>query len=171
MGKKLGGLIKAARVAAGLTQLQLAKKVKNATQADIGRFERGEAEPTQQVVKDIAKACGVTQKSLLDAMAKPKTSSKTGKTQAAKTGKTGKAGKTSSKTGKDSAASATAKYSMRVTTTEKRLVELYRAADADTKKKVLAMLRGNEPGIADLANLPSIDEVISILLGSALSNK
>ena len=60
---------------------------------------------------------------------------------------------------------------VRVTTTEKRLVELYRAADADTKKKVLAMLRGNEPGIADLANLPSIDEVISILLGSALSNK
>ena len=70
MGKKLGNLIKAARTDAGLTPEQLAKKVKGASQADIGRYERGEAEPTAQIVKDIAKACGVTQKSLLDAMPK-----------------------------------------------------------------------------------------------------
>ena len=32
---------------------------------------------------------------------------------------------------------------MKVTATEKRLVELYREADSDTKKSVLSLLRGN----------------------------
>ena len=130
MGKRLGNLIRAARTDAGLTQAQLASMVPGASQSEIGRFERGEAEPTQQVVKDIAKACGVTQKSLLDAM--PKTAAKTSsaKTFSAKTG-----------------ASSTA---MRVTATEKRLVELYRAADAETKKKALAVLRGTDGGADDI---------------------
>ena len=36
------------------------------------------------------------------------------------------------------------KSSMQVTATEKRLVELYRKADSDTKKAALALLRGNK---------------------------
>ncbi|MBR3181818.1 MAG: helix-turn-helix transcriptional regulator [Eggerthellaceae bacterium] len=142
MGKKLGNLIKAARTDAGLTQEQLARKVKGVTAADIGRYERGEAEPTQQVVKDIAKACGVTQKSLLDAM--PKTS-----------------------TSRTSTSSSTAsKSSMSVTATERRLVELYRAADAETKKQVLTILRGNEgneiiPGV-DLSDGIGLDDLMGV---------
>lgn len=141
MGKKLGNLIKAARSDAGLTQDQLARKVKGITAADVGRYERGEAEPTQQVVKGIAKACGVTQKSLLDAM--PKTSS--------------------SSTGASSGSSGAAKSSTNVTATERRLVELYRAADTETKKQALALLRGNEgskliPGV-DLSNGIGLDDI------------
>ena len=36
------------------------------------------------------------------------------------------------------------KSGMQVTATEKRLVELYRKADSDTKKAALALLRGNK---------------------------
>lgn len=133
MGKKLGNLIRSARADAGFTQAELAEKIKGVSQSDIGRYERGEAEPTQQTVKDIAKACGVTQKSLLDAM--PKTASRT----------------TTSRTTTASRSSSTAsKTSMRLTATEKRLVELYREADAETKKKALSVLRGNHTDVDDL---------------------
>ena len=133
MGKRLGNLIRAARTDAGLTQAQLAGKIRGISQTDIGRYERGEAEPTTQVVKDIAKACGVTQKSLLDAM--PKTAGKPAGAKAS--GSTG--------------------TSMRVTATEKRLVELYRQADSETKKKVLAMLRGDNADVDDIiANIGNI---------------
>ena len=67
MAKKVGTLIKEARTAAGMTQEQLAKKVKGASAADIGKAERGEKDLTQEQLKAIAKATGVTQKSLLDA--------------------------------------------------------------------------------------------------------
>ena len=140
MGKKLGNLIKSARADAGLTQEQLARKVKGVTASDIGRFERAEAEPTTQNVKDIAKALGVTQKSLLDAM--PKSSSKTS---------------SSSRTSSGSSS----KSSMQVTATERRLVELYREASSDDKKKALSVLRGNNV---------DVDDIISAI-GSALFNK
>ena len=161
MGKKLGGLIRTARTNAGLTQAQLAAKVAGASQSEIGRYERGEAEPTTQVVKDIAKACGVTQKSLLDAM--PKSSS----------------GSSSSST--------SAGTSMKVNSTEKRLVELYRAADSATKKRAMAVLKGesssssasgldlsglNIPGL-DAAGI-NVDDIVSglgSLLGDSLLKK
>ena len=168
MGKKLGGLIKAARTDAGFTQEQLARKIKGVSQADIGRYERGEDEPTQQVVKDIAKACGVTQKSLLDAMPKSKTSSsKTGKTGSSSSGKTGKTGKTSSSSGKTGTSSATT-VSLRVTATEKRLVELYRAADSDTRKKALALLRGNA---GDADGTFDVNDIIVGILENVLAKK
>lgn len=126
MGKRLGNLIRSARSDAGFTQAQLAAMLRGVSASDVGRYERGEAEPTATVVKDIARACGVTQKSLLDAMPK------TAKPAAPKTGAT---------------ASAT---SMRVTATEKRLVELYRKADSETKKKALAILRGNDSDVDDI---------------------
>ena len=129
MATKLGGLIKSARANAGLTQAQLAALVDGASQSDIGRFERGEAVPTTQVVKNIAKACGVTQKSLLDAMPKTSTS------------------RPSSSTSSSSTSTGT---SMRLTATEKRLVELYRAANADTKKKALKVLRGEGSDMDDI---------------------
>ena len=130
MGVKLGKLIKAARADAGFTQEQLARKVKGATASDIGRYERGEAEPTAAEVKAIAVACGVTQKSLLDAMPKSRTSSSRS---------------TSSRT-----SSGSSKSSMQVTATERRLVELYREASSEDKKRALSVLRGNALDVDDI---------------------
>ena len=76
MAKKVGTLIKEARTEAGLTQEQLARKIKGVSASDISKAERGELELTQAVLKEIAKATGVTQKSLLDAAKGSSSSSK-----------------------------------------------------------------------------------------------
>ena len=115
--KKVGQLIKKARTEAGLTQEQLARKVKNCSASDVGRAERGEKELTTEQLKQVAKATGVTQKSLLDA-----------------------AKGASSVTVKPTAGANTS--SMQVTATEKKLVQLYRTADSRTKKEVMAALKG-----------------------------
>ena len=67
MSKKLGNLIKEARTAKGLSQAALAEKVDGISASDVSKIERGEKEPVQDVIKQIAKVLGVTQKSLLDA--------------------------------------------------------------------------------------------------------
>jgi len=114
--KKVGTLIKEARTNAGLTQEQLARRISGLSASDISMAERGKKELPQAQLKQIAKVTGVTQASLLNAA----------KGTAAK--KTSSAG---SKT-------------MKVTATEKKLVELYRKADSDTKKAALNMLKGDE---------------------------
>ena len=114
--KKLGSLIKEARTGAGLTQEQLARKISGLSATDISEAERGLKDLTQEQLKKIAKATGVTQASLLNA-AKGTTAKKT---------------------------SSSSKSSMQVTATEKKLVQLYRNADADTKKKVMNLLKENE---------------------------
>ena len=119
--KKVGDLIREARTNAGLTQAQLAEKA-DVTASDISKAERGEKELSQAVLKKIAKATGVTQASLLNA---PKGAS--GKTSS---GKTGSSGKTSGE--------------LKLTAAEKKLVELYRAADADTKKAAVSLLKGEK---------------------------
>lgn len=137
MGKKLGSLIRAARNDAGLTQAELAARLIGVSASEIGRYERGEAEPTRQVVKDIAKALGVTQKSLLDAMPQ---------------------------TGTNSSSSSTG-TSMRLTATEKRLVELYRAANTETRRKALKVLRGETSDMGDIM------QGIGGIIGDALLKK
>ena len=67
MSKKLGDLIKEARTAKGMTQAALAEQVEGLTASDVGKVERGEKEPVQDVIRKMAKVLGVTQKSLLDA--------------------------------------------------------------------------------------------------------
>ena len=67
MSKKLGTLVREARTAKGLTQAALADKVGGITSSDVGKIERGEKEPAQEILKKMAKVLGVTQKSLLDA--------------------------------------------------------------------------------------------------------
>ena len=114
--KKVGTLIKEARTAAGLTQEQLARKISGLSASDISAAERHQKDLTQDQLKKIAKATGVTQASLLNA-AKGTTAKKT---------------------------SSSSKSSMQVTATEKKLVQLYRNADADTKKKVMNLLKENE---------------------------
>lgn len=138
--KKVGTLIKEARTNAGYTQEQLAKLIPGLTASDISKAERGEKALSQEQLRSIAKLTGVTQKSLLEAAGTGTSSSK----------------KTS--TSKSSAATGT---SMKVSTTERKLVELYRAADSESKKKVMLILKGdyNEGG-----------EFISSLLGGALDS-
>ena len=114
--KKVGTLIKEARTAAGLTQEQLARKISGLSASDISAAERHQKDLTQEQLKKIAQATGVTQASLLNA-AKGTTARKT---------------------------SSSSKSSMQVTATEKKLVQLYRNADADTKKKVMNLLKENE---------------------------
>ena len=120
--KKVGTLIKEARTTAGLTQEQLARKISGLSASDISAAERHQKDLTQEQLKKIAKATGVTQASLLNA-AKGTTAKKT---------------------------SSSSKSSMQVTATEKKLVQLYRNADADTKKKVMNLLKGKDSLAGDL---------------------
>lgn len=153
MAKKVGELIKEARTAAKLTQAQLAEQVTGVTAADIGKAERGEKELTQAALKQIAKATGVTQASLLNAAA-GKAAASAGKT--ASTGKTAAAGKTAAKkpaagkTASTAKKTGAAKSSMQLTAAEKKLVELYRKADAETKKEVMKLLKGTGDDASEL---------------------
>ncbi len=159
MAKKLGTLVKEARTEAGLSQAALAAKVDGLSAADIGKIERGEKVPSQAVIKNMAKALGVTQTSLLNAYdvagkstsassakaSSSKTSSaktSSAKTSSAKTSsaKTSSA-KTSSSSGKKTSASSS--DTVKLTATEKKLLTAYRKADSSTKKAVLNILEGN----------------------------
>ena len=130
--KKLGTLIKEARTEAGFTQEQLARKISGLSASDISKAERGEKDLTQAQLKAIAKATGVTQASLLNAAKKTSTAKKT---------------------------SSSSKTSMKVSSTEKKLVELYREADSETKKTVMRLLKGEET---------TTEEMIGNILGTAM---
>lgn len=136
MAETVGSLIRAARMQAGLTQEQLARKIDNVSASDLSKAERGEKQLTQAALKQIAKATGVTQSSLLQA-AKDNDSKK--------------------------AASSGEKSSVKVTAAEKKLLELYRKADAETKKAAINLLKGNKPGTEDILSniLQSAVEMLS----------
>ena len=129
--KKLGNLIREARTGAGLTQEQLAKKITGLSALDISKAERGQKDLTQAQLKAIAKATGVTQSSLLEAA---KTSTGT---------------KTSSSSGS----------TVKVTAAEKKMLDAYRKADADTKKRALSILKGETT---------STQDILGELLGNAV---
>lgn len=143
--KKVGNLIKKARTEAEMTQEQLAKMVSGLSAADISKAERGEKELTTDQLKTIAKALGITQKSLLEAAGGAKSSSGSAKTS------------TSSKT-----ASSAATNSMKLTAAEKKLVEQYRKADADTKKSVMNLLKGDSGS--------GVEAMVKDMLGSAIKD-
>jgi len=151
MANKVGKLIKKARTDAGLTQEELARKVKGVSASDISKAERGEIRLTNEALKKIAKVTGVTQKSLTDA-ADSSTYSKQGKTSTTKP-------KQSSSTKPKQSSSTASKSSMQVTATEKKLVQLYRKADADSKKKAMAALKGTE-----------ISDVVESFIGNAIDS-
>ena len=118
--KKVGTLIKEARTNADLTQEQLARKIAGLSANDISEAERGLKDLTQEQLKQIAKITGVTQASLINA-AKGSSAKKTSST-----------GSSSSKT------------SYMVTAEEKKLIQLYRKADAATKSGVMNLLKVKE---------------------------
>ena len=149
MANKVGPLIKEARTNAGLSQEALAKKIDGVSASDISKAERGEKELTQAVLKQIAKITGVTQTSLLEAAKSGTTAAKKTASMAKKTTTTAK--KTTASTKKTTADTYTA--------AEKKLVELYRAADSDTKKKAVAVLKGEAVDTGD---------ILTSLIGSAI---
>lgn len=163
MANKVGPLIKDARTKAGLSQETLAKKVDGLSASDLGKAERGEKELTQTVLKQIAKATGVTQSSLIEAAkASTYSAAKKSSATAAKKSTATTAKKTAATTKK--AAAATAKKTssaktMELTAAEKKLVELYRAADSDTKKNAVAVLKGE-------ANVSG--DILSSIIGGAM---
>lgn len=132
--KKVGTLIKEARTAAGLTQEQLARKISGLSASDISLAERHQKNLTQEQLKKIARATGVTQASLLNAAR-----------------------------GTSSSGSASSKSSMQVTSSERKLVELYREADTDTRKKALKILKGEDSLTDDILEslLDSVQDMIT----------
>ena len=144
--KKLGTLIKEARTEAGLTQEQLARKISGLSASEISAAERGVGDLTQEQLKKIAKATGVTQTSLLEAAK-----------------------------GSSKSSSTAAKSSMQVTAAERKLVEAYRKASADDKKAALKILKG-EDSLADsifetLLDSVDTDKIVDAVLDSVLGKK
>ena len=124
--KTAGELIREARTKAGLSQEKLAQAVDGVSASDISKAERGEKALSQAALKQIAKATGVTQKSLLEAASKT----------------TGTSKKTES--GKKATSAKAAGTEIKLTAAEKRILELYRAADSDTKKAAEKLLKGEK---------------------------
>lgn len=145
--KKVGTLIKEARTDAGLTQEQLARKISGLSASDISLAERGQKDLTQAQLKQIAKVTGVTQASLLNA-AKGTAKKSVKKTETAK---------------KTTASSAAKSASMKVTAAEKKLVELYRKADAEARKAALKALKCEADDSAD-SLLEGILDVVQDML-------
>ena len=171
--KKVGTLIREARTAKKLSQEQLASGIDGLSGSEIGKAERGEKDLSQAQLKAIAKALGITQKSLLEApkggspattasktTASKTTASKTapaGKTTAAKTAAASKTSSTTAKKTSSAAAKKTASASASKTTgasslsaTEQKLIELYRAASSDDKKLATRILKGEKLELSDL---------------------
>ena len=132
MANKVGPLIKEARTGAGMTQEQLAKKVDGVTASDISKAERGEKELTQNQLKQIAKATGVTQASLLNA-AKESTAKKPATTA-----------KKPTTAAKKPAGTAKKEEEIKLTAAEKKLLELYRAANKETREAAMKVLKGEK---------------------------
>lgn len=149
MGRKVGKLIKAARTDADMTQEQLARRISGLSAADISQAERGEKDLTQAQLKKIAVITGVTQSSLLNA-AKEESSTK----------------KTTAKAKTPAGANST----MKVTATERKLVEAYRLADADTRKRAMNVLKGKEDLLSTLLGGDVTDKVEDVI-GGLLGNK
>ena len=144
--KKLGNLIKDARTEAGLTQEQLARRISGLSASDISEAERGLKDLTQEQLKKIAKATGVTQTSLLEAAK-----------------------------GSSTKKSTAAKSSMQVTATERKLVEAYRKASASEKKAAMNALKGTGSLTEEIfeAVLDSVDteKILESVLDGVLGKK
>ncbi len=165
MGKKVGKLIKEARTAADMTQEQLARRITGVSANDISLAERGEKDLTQAQLKKIATMTGVTQASLVNAAKEENALMKKSASSKTASARTMKA-KTPSN----------ANSTMKVTATERKLVEAYRLADTDTRKRALKLLQGQEQGFlesilgsGDVSD--KVEEVIGDVLGGLLGNK
>ena len=172
MANTVGPLIKEARSKAKLSQESLASQIDGLSASDLGKAERGEKELSQSVLRQIAKLTGVTQSSLVNAAkestygtaAKKTASASTAKktstsSTAKKTSSTAKAAATAKKTTTARKTSTASKNAIELTAAEKKLIELYRDADSETKKKAVAVLKGESSEMGD---------ILTSLLGGAM---
>ena len=168
MAKKVGTLIKEARTAAGLSQEQLARKIKGLSAGELARAESGESELTQALLKEIAKATGVTQSSLLSAArsAAGKKTASSAKTATAK--KTTTAAKTTTAKKASTAKKTASKDAETLTAAEKKLLEAYRAASSDAKKNALKILKGEDLDMAEIMKLLKLDSKLESLGGGGI---
>ena len=160
MANTVGPLLKAARSKAKLSQEALAGQIDGLSASDLGKAERGEKELSQSVLRQIAKLTGVTQSSLINAAKESSYGTAAKKTASAASAKktTAAAKKTTGTTAKKTTAAA-GKNAVELTAAEKKLVELYRAADSETKKKAVAVLKGEAGDMGD---------ILTSLLGGAM---
>lgn len=178
MGKKVGKLIKAARTSADMTQEQLARRISGVSANDISLAERGEKDFTQEQLKKIATITGVTQASLINAAREESgTAQKTAtkKTSTKSSTKTTAKKATEAKNSTTPKTPANANSTMKVTATERKLVEAYRMANSDTKKRAMDILKGKEEGIGGLLNgtdlSDAVEDVLENVLGGILGQK
>ncbi len=148
--KKVGELIKEARTKKGLSQEKLAGMVEGLSASELSKAERGEKDLTAEELKAIAKICGVTQKSLLEAAGLTTTSKPSSSSAKKPSASTSAAKKTSTTTSGE-----------KLTATEKKFLELYRAASSATRKDAEAVLKGTKKVQED-------DSLVGSLLGGAL---
>ena len=137
--KKVGELIKEARTKAGLSQEKLASMIDGLSAGEVSKAERGEKDLTQAELKAIAKATGVTQKSLLEAAGYVSSAAKKPASTAKKPAAAAK--KPASTAAKKPAAKAD---EIKLTAAEKRFLELYRAASAAVRRDAEAVLKGDK---------------------------
>lgn len=154
----VGELIKAARTQAGLSQAALAGQIEGLSASELGKAERGEKELTQTQLKAIAKATGVTQKSLLEAAA----GTASGSSSAKKTSAASSAKKPAS--GGKAAAQKAESAAVELTSAEKTMLNAWRKADAETRKAALKLLRGEK----DEPDALNADELLGSLLSGAM---
>lgn len=146
--KKVGEMIKEARAKKGLSQEKLAGMVDGLSASELSKAERGEKDLTAAELKAIAKICGVTQKSLLEAAGLVTPAKPAAKKPAATAAK-----KTSS-----------SDTSVKLTAAEKKFLELYRAASSSLRKDAEAVLKGAKKVQAD----SDTGDLVGSLLGGAL---
>ena len=158
MSKKLGNMIREARTQKGLTQAALAEQA-GISSSEMGKIERGEKEPSQDALKKMAKALGMTQKSLLEAAS----------------GSGASSGKKTSSSGKASSSSKKGSGTETLSATEKKLVQLYRKADSGTKKAAMSLLSGDGNAVEILGSMllgkKDVSTMASGLLETLLSGK
>lgn len=82
-------------------------------------------------------------------------SKKTASTAKKTTSASKKAASTAKKTGASAKKTTSTGTSVKVSATEKKLLELYRAADADTKKAAMALLKGEKSQLGGV-----LDEIL-----------
>ncbi len=177
--KKVGELIKEARTKKGLSQEKLAGLIDGLSASELSKAERGEKDLTSEELKAIAKICGVTQKSLLEAAglaaAKKPSAASSGKTSSASTSSakkpstsasTSSAKKPSASASTSSAKkpSASASGGEKLTAAEKKFLELYRAASSSLRKDAEAVLKGTKKVQDD----SGADGLVGSLIGGAI---
>ena len=154
--KKVGELIKEARAKKGLSQEKLAGMIDGLSASELSKAERGEKDLTAEELKAIAKICGVTQKSLLEA-AGLATAKKPSSTSSAKPS-------SSTSTSAAKKPSATASSGEKLTAAEKKFLELYRAASSSLRKDAEAVLKGTKK----VQDNSGADDLVGSLIGGAI---